>query len=230
MGGCVATSASGQPLELYFLSRTVRTPSVTNLKSLHIAKNTDARAMKASAHRGVFIAENVIKAGRRSSYAEWGIIDEQEPITTNSLFLSLCAKNGRVDGSHQTNVNWTAERMVPAIAGEQPSLYQSGNQLSSPLFMLTLAQGVLRVTDSFSGTETMTEIQMNDNVAFSSRHCKVFIWCSEAAASWDFIVSAYANDWLDVNQLTLPMKTLPTGFAEAECAVFEFQSKTLIEI
>lgn len=187
--------------------------------------------MAPTAHQGVFIAENLTKTGTRSSYAEWGIfgVKGANNITSNALFLSLCAKNGSLTNRYATNINITAANQAGKAAGDQPSLYVSGQRTESPRFMLHAGQGIISVTDSFSGMEKTTNVSI-PAVYTAENTARVCLFGAEAELRFDFVVSAYRNEGLRVNQLSLPLRRLPAFFSESAAAVFEFNNRQLIEL
>lgn len=237
LGGCVATTTKGQPSELYFPAHSV---SPKRAASYHREPPFAATelSLKADQHRGFYIAENIQKTGVRSSYTCWGITSalENSPITgyldyyTQTLCLSLCSKRASNETGHRTNVNFTSSRRLWTKIGAQPSLYTSGEALSSERFILDLYQGELRITDSFSGEERTTVVGIDGDVSVGSTTTSVCIWGTPSEITYDFVVSSYENPGLGAHQLTIPLRPLPAAFAESTMAVYEFQHNILIEL
>lgn len=233
LGGCVATTATGQPSELYFPSHDILAPRRGSSVKVFTPNVATELNMSAAAHIGVFIAENVVKTGRRASYEVWGIFGDAEngQVKHNSLNLTMCARNWTQAGSYSTNVNHVSALYEGQGMGAQPPLYQSGMGVTSPRFMMTLADSVLHVTDSFSGQEKTTSVPLLYGIAASSQiRTSVMLWNTNPEISYDFVVASYTNEGLGLHQLTLPMRALPKGFNEGATAVFEYQYKRLIEL
>lgn len=233
LGGCVATTETGLPSELYFPTHSVRTKYITNCLRRYSPIPANDDNMAASAHSGVFIAENVTKTGKRSSIEIWGILSDTREdgwVYDSSFFLGLCAKHGTASTNYATNINWSPKREAGKYIALIPSLYTSGMALQSPRFILNLENSILRITDSFSGTEHTQSIALNDDLSHQHNAVKIVYWTTDAGAAFDFVVNAYRNDLLAVNQLTLPLRTLPHSFGQGELAAFEFQTGTLIEL
>lgn len=231
LGGCVATTAQGQPSELYFLAHSVRSKSAgLTIRVLTPMPSSD-EALKGTAHRGLFIAENVAKTGVRSSFVEWGIYPEKETeVMSCSLFLGLSAKNdlpGTTD--YRSNVNITRASLGPHRVGYQASLLVSEAGLSSPLFVLRANAGVMTMTESYSGSE-VTKTAIIPDVYSDGLGVTSVLYGSERTCLYDFVVTAYANDGLGVNRLSLPMRQLPAAFSDGLRAIFEFETKSFIEI
>lgn len=231
LGGCVSTTAQGQPSELYFLTHSVRSRSAGAALYANAPNLASVDNMAARAHRGILVLENIIKTGARSSFAEWGVYPDTPGIVySNSLFVSLCAKNDLPgNNDYRTNINGTRASAAGTRIGSQPSLYTTGTALNSPSFYLMVQNGIMTVTDSFSGQEKTHTITIPD-IYSDGGGARVFIWGSETNALFDFVVNAYNNAGLGVNRLTLPMRQYPAPFRESLSAVFEFETKTFIGI
>lgn len=237
LGGCVATTETGQPSELYFPAHSIHIEENVGLISHETPHAATLASMAAVAHQGVYIEENVVKTGTRSSGASWGIVgvDERPPsggtlsLYHNSLHLTLTSKNSNLSTAHATNLCITRASREWTGIGNQPSLYTSGQELVSPRFILRVGGGQYSVTDSFSGNEKTTRGAIED-VAFGELGTNVIIIGTHGQITSDFVVSSYENAELGVKQLTLPMRALPVDFVESAMAFFEFQFQFLAEI
>lgn len=233
LGGCVATSATGQADELLFPSHSIVVSN--SLAALYFsAPNSGSTLnMDAQEHHGLYIAENLKKTGGRESTPAWGFRGSLSVYSTytNTLMLSFCAKNGTANGAYRTHIDYTRPSRAGSLMVDQPSLYVSGDGHDSPRFVLQLSGGVFSITDSFSGGETTMIIPMEEGGINSGQGAPhIVIFSSLSQMSCDFVASSYRNEGLGVHQLTLPLRSLPAAFADSSMAVYEFQSQTLIEL
>lgn len=230
LGGCVSPPDAGGNRLCYFPARSVTAAASSTLTMyLNATRRATAENMAASAHEGLFYAENVQKTGTRVSSNNWGLI-AQSGDNGDVLFLSMCAKQGINDDPvypYRTHLNITRANNTQKPA-DQPSLYISGNGLFSPKLIVSIKDASVSVTDSFSGEEKTTSVPLSD--VRSAGDYPRYAWLGRnAGAVFQFVVSAYTNAGLGLHSRAQGMRTLPLGFDAVE-ALHEYQSNTLLEL
>lgn len=187
--------------------------------------------MKTAAHRGLYIAENIVKRARVGGVF-WGIIDAAPNgvYYKNTFFLTLasCFGTGAL-GGWRTHVHASVNETSPLYTGGN-YFYQSGDGSTAARFSFSVNDGTYKTESGFDGKELSNPFR--DIISDSSRGTDVFVFASYDPnyLSFDFVVSAYANAGLGVNILTLPLRTTPAAFTAGKIAVFEFQTPQLIEL
>lgn len=230
LGGCVSPLDAGGNRLCYFPARSI-TAAVSSSLTMYMnaTRRATAENMAASAHEGLFYAENVRKTGTRVSSNNWGLI-AQSGDDGDVLFLTMCSKQGIKDDPdypYRTHLNITRTDNTER-PGDQPSLYISGNGLFSPKLIVSIKDASVSVTDSFSGEEKTTSVPLPD--VRSAGDYPRYSWLGRnAGAVFQFVVSAYANTGLGLHSRAQGMRTMPLGFEAVE-ALHEYQSNTLLEL
>lgn len=227
LGGCVATTGTGQPSELYFPAHSVAAAAVSSTRYISAPRRATAENMAASAHVAYFLAEDVQKTGTRVSSNNWGLI-AQSGDNGDVLFLSICAKQASQASSYATNLNITRADNTDG-PGFQSSLYTSGSGLFSSKLEVSIQDTSVSVTDSFSaGTEEKTTVPLPD-VRSAGDYPRYSWFGRNTGVTYHFVVATYSNAGLGIRSRTQGMRTMPLGFSGVE-AVYENQSNTLLEL
>lgn len=234
LGGCVATNTARQPSELYFPGHSVRPTNSMYLYQYALLSASDEN-MSAGAHQGYYLAEKITKSGGRASTFNWGIrsMGPDTFVRQNALLFCLGARLGATVGAHATHVQASLKKNEPfPTTDDRNVLYQSSDGLYSDIFELAIGDAQMNVTDSFSGIRRRT-IKNFGNLATAEDlpvQYSVFAAQDPAICAFDFVVSSYRNAGLGLNLLTIPLRTLPESHANNLSSVFEYQTKTLIEL
>ncbi len=231
LGGCVATTETGQPSELYFPAHSV-TPQNAVFEEISAPLPASAENMAKEAHLGLYILENITKTGSRYSDVCWGIYNHDDGVAyrRNTFAANLCACLGSTIRGARTHVQSSVVESSRGIYDDSNIIFYSGDGLTASRFSLDVHGGSCFIESGFSGTELRRPL--SDVLAHSGRETLVmlFRFPSRSFASFDFVISAYCNEGLGVNVLSLPMRTTPTAFGGEDIAVFEFQNKHLYEL
>lgn len=226
LGGCVATTETGQPGELYFPAHAI-TPQSALFTSLTAPNAATQENMKKEAHRGLYVLENIVKTGRRHSQICWGIYNNDEVFSyrRNTFIVNVCACLG-------ATINGTRTHVQASIFDDEiynNIVFYSGDGLTASRFFLDVHGGECFIESGFSGSEYKRPFA--DVIADAERETRVmlFRFLPPSYATFDFVVSSYANEGLGVNVLSLPMRTTPAAFG-GDIAVFEFQHQQLYEL